>query len=546
MKNKFDADHEFDKAARDAFENFELPFDNKDWESFQTAYEEDKKKNYKFFLGRSILNNKGWILAILASVSACFIGYAFQFYADFNSPKTATGIEENVNKEIAKGLNHVVQQEEVRYKHDQNTLSANYTKQSPNLQHSNSYENTIEKSTLENKDNLNSKSSQASKALAEKPYKDKHLAAPISYNNANAASTNQQDLGKEKVGKDSHWMAPKANSAQLEEHKKQQTNKATQQENLLSQLPIAQVNFNEISKPNSLSQNNNALINPSHSNENSLDLTENITAATIANTSDLSAKNNTINNASKEAIILENIALNTQILAAKKKKDPGFELRKTEPLKPFIPQFRLGLMTGIENYANNSYGQSTIGFTFGVLGERTFSKLFSVQAGININSRKYEKTHILDEAHLTTSVAAIHENLNTHLFLFQIPIQLQWELFNNKQWRIYAQTGINTYLNFSQHYSGIREIAFEQNGSITRFSSNIGMHEYQGAFLQTKSLKNNIFFTAQVGLGIERRLSDTWSLFVQPHMQYLITPMNTANDKGHILAFHVGAKTTLK
>ncbi|MEO1714886.1 MAG: hypothetical protein AAFU60_16265, partial [Bacteroidota bacterium] len=58
-------------------------------------------------------------------------------------------------------------------------------------------------------------------------------------------------------------------------------------------------------------------------------------------------------------------------------------------------------------------------------------------------------------------------------------------------------------------------------------------------------LASNLYASANIGFGFERRLTKSFSLFIQPSYQLALNRMGPYEDKMNTLSLVMGARTTL-
>jgi hypothetical protein len=475
MKNKFDEEDLFDQAARDAFKNFELPFEAQDWKRMEKALDEKKHRRLS-----AIWWYKSLEVLVVSGVFSVLLYTAMP-----NSQITETAHNQSKTKNTA-------------------TTQANTT-QANNTQATNN-------DLAENND--------ANVSLITASQLEK--ASQITY--SGNSSSNAGDNMNSKTSPTNNNTEKAAGNIYTYPSKAQGKTKKSSKTNssIGTASPIA-------SKNTTASNNNN-----------------------VADNNNNSADNN--NNADAELLLPRILANHLEAkdvaeIDRKVEPEPDFGLKKLKPLQPYIRQIRIGLLVGAEAHSRTEYGRGAGGYTIGVIGEGEFSKTFALQAGLQMSLRSYEqeRTYTVDNTQLDPNVEGlihqVEEQRHTQAALLQVPIQLQITCFKNDKWRIYAQTGANFYLNLSQSYSGTRQTTLSQAQGALRFSTDIAARDYEGAFFQTGSLQNNAFVNLQIGIGIERQLTDRLCLFVQPNFQYSLTKINQYGNKNNIISLNVGAKT---
>jgi hypothetical protein len=469
MKNKFDEDELFDQAARDAFKNFELPFDSQDWTRMEKALDEKKHRRFAAIWWYKSLE--------VLVVSGVFSVLLYTAMPNSQSNYTAD------NQSKAKNTTAQADNKDTKI----NYLDASQLEKASKINYSatNSPANSNTNANGNNNINNSGNNNQAANTIYTYPTQRN------SNSNNTGSKTNKRSNAK---------------------------NNGTSS----STLPIANANNN--------ATNNNA-------NNNNSNNANNIIANTDA---ELTLPRILANH-------LE--AKDVAEIDRKVQPEPDFGLKKLKPIQPYIRQIKLGLLIGAEAHSRSEYGRGAGGYTFGIVAEGEFSKTFALQTGLQISIRNYEqdRTYIVDNTQLEPNaeglIHQVQEQRNTQATLLQVPIQLQITCFRNDKWRVYAQTGANLYLNLSQSYSGSRQTTLAQTEGSLRFTTDIAARDYEGALFQTGELQNNAFVNLQLGVGIERQLTDRLCLFVQPNFQYSLSKINRYGDKNTVISLNVGAKT---
>lgn len=121
------------------------------------------------------------------------------------------------------------------------------------------------------------------------------------------------------------------------------------------------------------------------------------------------------------------------------------------------------------------------------------------------------------------------------LQLLEIPLQLHYNILAANRWRMYVFGGPNIQLLFSGNYFGKNEhfvrriVAPSQPGQSGTNIEPVEKDDISGisaGLLHQGSFKDNVYLAGRVGFGIERRVSQKWSLFAQPTYQFPIKHWN--------------------
>ncbi|MEO1438315.1 MAG: hypothetical protein AAFV80_22425, partial [Bacteroidota bacterium] len=121
-----------------------------------------------------------------------------------------------------------------------------------------------------------------------------------------------------------------------------------------------------------------------------------------------------------------------------------------------------------------------------------------------------------------------------NLSIFEIPLIAQFNFQKTTKWRSYAAFGLRA------HVVGFSDF----NASKLVLSHEIPEGGSRGAFHGGR-LASNLYASANIGFGFERRLTKSFSLFIQPSYQLALNRMGPYEDKMNTLSLVMGARTTL-
>ncbi|MFQ5445706.1 MAG: hypothetical protein ACE5FF_02130 [Saprospiraceae bacterium] len=137
--------------------------------------------------------------------------------------------------------------------------------------------------------------------------------------------------------------------------------------------------------------------------------------------------------------------------------------------------------------------------------------------------------------------------------IFQVPLNLQYYFKDRGNWRIYGLGGASAHFITSSVYEikyrrtptfnfGIPSAPGDEDKSIRQEK------EFPKGILDGGNLEDNLYFTANVGLGVERFVTPRWSLFFQPNYQHYLMKrgIGTNHDKIYTFSFYLGTKIGLK
>lgn len=164
---------------------------------------------------------------------------------------------------------------------------------------------------------------------------------------------------------------------------------------------------------------------------------------------------------------------------------------------------------------------------------------------------------------------------NIELNTFQIPLQVKYDVKQTPKWHFYAASGVSLHIITQANYDVKSTMASQLNiGN----SSTISKNEYQLSAFQLDrfrkyarpsspqsdklkekkfadgwmsggNFRENSYYTANIGLGVERHLDERWSVFVQPtyrqNVPFISGGIGPNQDQISTLEVVIGAKVGL-
>ncbi|MEY3051491.1 MAG: hypothetical protein RLY31_1276 [Bacteroidota bacterium] len=144
------------------------------------------------------------------------------------------------------------------------------------------------------------------------------------------------------------------------------------------------------------------------------------------------------------------------------------------------------------------------------------------------------------------------------LDLLQLPVNLQYHVKDDGNWRFYGSFGASGYLVTSSVYEidhrkilavkapngppAAEEALLEDNSSIRT------EQDLPDGLVDGGRLRNNFYLTANLGFGVERFVTPRWTLFVQPEYQHFLHAegIGVNRERFYTLSFNMGTKVSLK
>ena len=277
------------------------------------------------------------------------------------------------------------------------------------------------------------------------------------------------------------------------------------------------------------------------------------TVNTLSSTTDKEVTNNLLgieNAAAEDNATEENVTrsvfsvLQIPTLEVKegiKTTDPIFELKKAKLELPFRGKNYVGAVASIGSNFATSMGGTSVGYGAGLTFTSEFSRKMSLKTGAIIAYNKYDLNEVLLIDQIDGNTQEINQSKTSHLVIIEIPLDVQYTLFQSDKWKIYGTAGIVANIISSRTYTGAQISA--TNGISLKEDLNSNNFE-RGAFEGGK-LEQNAFLSIGGGLGLERQLGDKISLYILPTYRHGITPSGTGKDHISSFSVNIGIKTAL-
>jgi hypothetical protein len=144
------------------------------------------------------------------------------------------------------------------------------------------------------------------------------------------------------------------------------------------------------------------------------------------------------------------------------------------------------------------------GFKGGVMAEYAFNKTFSLISGLAISNVKYKADGREYNPPQGWNYGVMPDQTMAVCLVLDIPISLKANLFNFDRSRIFATTGLSSYIMLNEDYQ-FRYNDGNQAGLESSWSESTGTRHW--------------FSNAGFSVGIEYDLSPTWSIRAEPHLK---------------------------
>ena len=200
----------------------------------------------------------------------------------------------------------------------------------------------------------------------------------------------------------------------------------------------------------------------------------------------------------------------------------------------------------------SSFARTELGYGGGIsMGFRL--KKWEIESGAIYSDKLYKARQLREFTGNTEDGFLLHEAQDIQLSALSIPLHLRYNFDKSNKWDIYTLAGgsMNTLLQLN-YYNTTEYVSDVQSSLVSSRSASVieekaSPESAWGIFNKGKFI-DNTYFTANLGMGVERYLSSRWSLFVEPTYKHQILSKGFGPDKDRFntLSILAGAKVSIK
>jgi len=168
---------------------------------------------------------------------------------------------------------------------------------------------------------------------------------------------------------------------------------------------------------------------------------------------------------------------------------------------------------------------------------------------------KYYQPSHGDEVVGSFETAYVREDLEEiQLDIVHVPLDLRYDFIQKPKWRLYGVAGAAFNVVLETAYDIEKEILASNEGidraaviSSRNANSNLARKEFTEGLTEGGGLPENVFLTAQLGLGLERFVTQRWSIFFEPVYQQQFSGMGIGPNENSFrtVSLRLGAKATM-
>lgn len=199
-------------------------------------------------------------------------------------------------------------------------------------------------------------------------------------------------------------------------------------------------------------------------------------------------------------------------------------------------------------YRTPSYLSDDLGGSFGATVSVEKGK-FEFETGIVYSHKSYEP-RINEEIVGDFRNGYQKTSLNNISFdMLSVPLSAKLHFKSTKNWSFYMMLGASLNFVTNSDFQIAEETTAGLDGIASDFNiaSRLGQKSFEKGIFDGGSLDANTYLCGVVGAGIQRRVSDGISLYLQPNYSYhtMGASVGPNNDRIHSLSLQVGAKIAL-
>lgn len=170
---------------------------------------------------------------------------------------------------------------------------------------------------------------------------------------------------------------------------------------------------------------------------------------------------------------------------------------------------------------------------------------------------KYYQPSLGDEVVGSFETAYVREDLEEiQLDIVHVPFDFRYDFVQGSKWRFYGVAGAAFNIVLGAAYDIEKEILASSagvdraaviNSRNTNTNSNLAKKDFTDGLAEGGRLPENVFLTAQLGVGVERFVTQRWSIFFEPIYQQQFSGMGIGPNENSFrtVSLRLGAKATM-
>ena len=173
-----------------------------------------------------------------------------------------------------------------------------------------------------------------------------------------------------------------------------------------------------------------------------------------------------------------------------------------------------------------------------------------LETGIMVNRKKYSIENVeVRKYSVVRAATTVEKPKDLRLSIVSIPLNVNIQLKNTRRWNMYAHSGVaaNAVVDALDRREDIKPVNSSNAGAPPAQNDPI-LASYSKGLMNGGETKDNLYFTGQVGVGVEYRLTPSTNLFLQPTAAFMLSKtrgIGTLDDRLQTYSIQGGAKWRL-
>ncbi|MEM1123203.1 MAG: hypothetical protein AAGJ18_22370, partial [Bacteroidota bacterium] len=192
----------------------------------------------------------------------------------------------------------------------------------------------------------------------------------------------------------------------------------------------------------------------------------------------------------------------------------------------------------------NAFTDRGFGYGSGISLGFKYSR-WEIETGLNYVAKRYDP-NIVDTP-VPNQIRTHFQSVHLQNIQFPLNLRYNYAILGKGKWHLYAQTGaaVNLILRTEYDLAQISSISRSKVNDVT--TSRLSQISYNKGIFAGDGFKSNNFLTINMGAGVERYISPSWSIFLQPDFHFHFSGSRIGPTEDRINTFNItfGARKSL-
>lgn len=223
------------------------------------------------------------------------------------------------------------------------------------------------------------------------------------------------------------------------------------------------------------------------------------------------------------------------------------DIRKPPARKRTKQEFDFAMGFAPEATVRGKSGNFSMGYQIHSGITAYFMDRFAIETGINYSLKRFyeEKTFTLNPTD-NPPFNQVLEKRQVTINTLEVPVGLRVDTYRNRHIRLYVNAGFSVHAALWNVYLKERTASgIEPDGSVLVEYQTSERLPAENGLVQGGSMGSNLYFSANVGMGIEFKANERSSLFLQPTYRHALKGIGPDNEPFHSMSLLIGFRTKL-